>query len=263
MAEPTASALWRLTGEVWESLLRQLPGAVVQLTPHGWLALSGEPVPDFNLVYVDAGPAAEGQLREFGEIIRARNLPVLVALAPAASDQLAPIARELGLQHVGGVPLMVHRSAGEPIEPGGVGQYQVDQITTTEALQVVHGLLHEAFGLPLDSIARFYAPSILTMPDVFVFLTHRAGQPISTVTTTQMGEVVGIWSMATPPEQQRQGAGRATLEAAMAYHRARGGNLFYLLATEVGKPLYDRTSFRTLEETPVWVAGQSTQFPGH
>jgi Tat protein secretion system quality control protein TatD with DNase activity len=67
----------------------------------------------------------------------------------------------------------------------------------------------------------------------------------------------------TPPEQQRQGAGRATLEAAMAYHRAQGTSIFYLGATEAGKPLYERTGFRTLEETPIWVAGHSAQFPGH
>ena len=86
---------------------------------------------------------------------------------------------------------------------------------------------------------------------------------MSTVTTTSGGKVVGIWSMATAPEHQRQGAGRATLAAVMAHHRQRGAGLFYLGATPVGKALYEGAGFRTVEETPIWVAGQSAQFPGH
>jgi GNAT superfamily N-acetyltransferase len=235
----------------------------VRLTPHGWLALTGEPVPDFNLVYVDIGPVAEEQLREFGERIRARGVPVLVALAPAVAEQLAPVASELGLQHIGGIPLMTYRPAGEPHEQRNAGAYQVERIATPEELQVVQRMLSESFGLPQDSIERFYAPAILTVPDTHIFLARRADEPISTVTTTQTGEIVGVWSMATPPGQQRQGAGRAVLGAAMAYHRDRGARLFYLLATAAGMPLYERTGFRTVEETPVWVAGQSAQFPGH
>ena len=261
--EPTGSSLWRLTGETWQALVRQFPGAEVRLTPHGWLALTGEPVPDFNLVYVDVSPVAEEQLREFGERIRARGVPVLVALAPAVADQLGPVAHELGLQHVGGIPLMMHRSPREPHEQRSTELYQVERIATLEELQVVQRLLIESFGLPQDSIERFYAPAILTVPDTHIFLARRAGEPISTVTTAQTGEVVGVWSMATPPGRRRQGAGRAVLEAAMAYHRDRGARLFYLLATAAGMPLYERTGFRTLEETPVWVAGQSAQFPGH
>jgi len=206
---------------------------------------------------------AEEQLREFGERIRVRGVPVLVALAPAIADQVAPLARALGLQHVGAVPLMVHRSAGEPNKQRGAEMYQVERIATLEELQVVQRLLGEAFGLPLESLERFYAAAVLTVPDAHIFLARRAGEPISTVTTTQAGEIVGVWSMATPPGQQRQGAGRAALEAAMAYHRDRGARLFYLLATAAGMPLYERTGFRTLEETPIWVAGQSAQFPGH
>ena len=263
VVEPTASAFWRLAGEAWASLLRGHPGTTVQLTSHGWLALSGEPVPDFNLVYVDEGPAAEEQLREFGQVIRERALPVLVLLARAVADQLAPTARELGLEYVGTLPLMVYQVEGAPTERPSSEPYQVEQVSGEEDLRAVHQLLVSAFGLPLDSIARFYAPSLLAVPDARIFLTRRLGQPISTVTTTGAGEIVGIWSMATPPEQQRQGAGRATLEAAMAYHRAQGTSIFYLGATEAGKPLYERTGFRTLEETPIWVAGHSVQFSGY
>ena len=147
-------------------------------------------------------------------------------------------------------------------ERAGGERYRVDRVTTLEDLGAACRLAADAFGLPLDSVARVLDPGKLATPDVDIFLTRRSGQPVSTVLTTGAGEVIGIWNRGTPPAFQRQGAGRATLEAAMAYHRGRGARLFYLGATPAGKPLYDRAGFRTVEETPIWVAGRSAQFPG-
>ena len=80
---------------------------------------------------------------------------------------------------------------------------------------------------------------------------------MSIVLTTGSGYVIGLWNMGTPPQFQRQGAGRALLEATMAYHLGRGARLFYLGATEVGKSLYERMDFRTLGEAAIWVMGET------
>ena len=69
--------------------------------------------------------------------------------------------------------------------------------------------------------------------------------------------------MGTTSEHQRQGAGRALLDYVIAYHYARGAKLFYILATEAGKPLYERIGFRTISEAAVWVVGHSTQVSSH
>ena len=257
----TASSLWRLAGESLVPWFGGLPTGKGQLAPGGWLALSGEPVADLNLAYVD-GPAAEDQLRAFAEILRELRLPAIVLLARSVSDRLAPAAGQLGLQPVGGLPLMVRGAEAASVERDDGGRYHVARVATPEDLGEVCRLAADAFGLPIDSVARVLDPGKLAAPDVDFFLTRREGQPVSTVLTTGSGEVIGIWNMGTPPEYQRQGAGRATLEAAMAYHRERGARLFYLGATPAGKPLYERAGFRTLEETPVWVAGRSVQFPG-
>lgn len=49
----------------------------------------------------------------------------------------------------------------------------------------------------------------------------------------------------------------------MAEHRARGARAFYLMATPAGKPLYDVIGFQVVVETPIWLVGESTQFPSH
>jgi GNAT superfamily N-acetyltransferase len=102
----------------------------------------------------------------------------------------------------------------------------------------------------------------LTTPGVEYFLAWAGDDPVSTVTTLADGPTVGIWTMATAPARQRQGAGRTLLSHALAHHRARGAELFYLLATEAGQPLYERVGFHTLAEPAVWVSGHSVQVMG-
>ncbi|MDQ3855918.1 MAG: GNAT family N-acetyltransferase, partial [Chloroflexota bacterium] len=137
------------------------------------------------------------------------------------------------------------------------GPYRIDRITEAADLEAVSRLLASAFELPRDSLDRALPPSMLDAPGLALFLAYLEDEPVSTVMTTTTGATVGIWSMATLPERQRQGAGRATLETVIAYHCERGGQRFFLGASPAGKPLYDRIGFRVLEETPLWVAGAS------
>ena len=95
--KPTTSSLWRLAGEAIAVLLRAAPGYEARLTQQTSLILSGEPVADFNLAIIDAGPQSEDWLLQFGQVIQERNLPMIVLLTPEVSDQLAPVAATLSL----------------------------------------------------------------------------------------------------------------------------------------------------------------------
>lgn len=75
------------------------------------------------------------------------------------------------------------------------------------------------------------------------------------------GERVGIYAMATPPNGQRRGGGRAVIENAMKYYQAKGVKRFTLAATEVGFPLYQKLGFEVVAEPYVFILGSSTQFP--
>ena len=257
----TGSDLWQMAVEVLGPWFRLVPEGEVRATDQGWLALSGEPVADLNLGYVDRGPAAAAQLQDFAEAIRSRDVPALVLLSPAVANDLAPTARALGLQPAGSMPLMVFEPAAGSIRPDPAG-YRVEPATAAD-LPAIRQLVASAFSLPRTSVDQVLPPAVLDVPDLTLFLTLRAGEPVSTVAATCHGATIGLWNMATQPERQRQGAGRATLEAAIAYHRARGAQRFYLGATPAGKALYDRVGFQTLEETPIWMAGHSTQYTGH
>ena len=254
--EPTTSYLWRIAGEALALLFRAAPGYEARLTQQASLALSGEPVADLNGAILDEGPQAEERLREFGQVIQARNLPILLLLTEGVSNQLAPVARELGLQYAGQIPLMTYRPSDGRAE---ARTYQVERVENEQNLQAASRIIASAFGFPLESVNRVNGPMLLDGPGVDIFLARQNGNPVSAVASTRAGSTVGIWGMGTSPEFQRKGAGRALLDYVIAYHYEHGIKLFYLIATEAGKPLYERIGFRTIAEAAAWVAGHSTQ----
>jgi GNAT superfamily N-acetyltransferase len=256
-----AKMLWRRAGEDAALLLRAASGYEAMLTPYASLTLSGEPIADLNYAIIDDGPQVEEKLRQFGEVLQARDLPVVAVFTRAVADRLAPTARELGLQHAGSIPFMVYRTQ-KGASVFAQDTYQIDLVDNEQSLEESGDLAARAFDLPLESLRKTFGPLTLDTPEVSIFIARKDGMPVSSVMTTGMGPTIGIWTMATPPEHQRKGAGRAVLEYAIDYHRKRGAGLFYLLATEAGKPLYEKVGFQTLEEGAVWVAGHSTQVSG-
>ena len=84
--KPTTSYLWRLAGEAIAVLVRAAPGYEARLTQQASLILSGEPVAEFDVAIIDRGPKSEDWLRQFGQVIHERNLPVIVFLTAEVSD---------------------------------------------------------------------------------------------------------------------------------------------------------------------------------
>ncbi len=257
--DSSPSIIWRLVGESIGLLFRAAPGYEAHLTPHACLALSGEPAADLNVIVVDGGPEPHACLRTHMERVRSRDLPVMVLLTGKVAEPLAPAAAELGLAHAGGMPLMVCT----PTAPGGGSdRFTVERITSDGERRTAVSLAAAAFSLPPDVVERACGTGLLDAPGFDYFVARRFdGTPVSSVQTTRSGSAVGIWVMATPPQHQRQGAGRALLEGVMAHHLERGAELFYLGATAAGLPLYESVGFHTIDEAAVWLRGESTQVP--
>jgi GNAT superfamily N-acetyltransferase len=244
-------------GESIALLFRAAPGYEVRMTPHAAMVLTGEPAADLNCGIIDRGPEPEASLRAFVGRVRQRDLPVMMLLADEVAGALGPVAAELGLHHAGQMPLMVCRPS---VPGGGPGRFSVERITSDKERREAVALAAAAFSLPPDSFERAFGQGLLDAPGFDCFLAREGdGTPVSSVQTTRNGPAVGIWVMATAPQQQRKGAGRALLEHVIAYHLDRGAGYFYLGATQVGLPLYERTGFRTIAEAAVWLLGSSTQ----
>jgi hypothetical protein len=132
-------------------------------------------------------------------------------------------------------------------------------------MSIVGDLVASAFAIDRAWADRtFAAASLLDAPAFSFYVAYRGDVPMSAVCSSGAGSTVGIWTMSTPPDKQRQGAGRAVLLAAMQDHVKRGAETFYLIATAAGKPLYDNLGFKTVDELSIWLVGESSsQFPAH
>jgi GNAT superfamily N-acetyltransferase len=251
--------LWRLVGDGLALCMRGARNYAARLTPDAALALSGEAVADLNYAVIGSGPAPEARLREFSHAITTDRLPIVLILAPEVTQPLASLAQDMGFRHVGSMPLMIHEA---PLAPAAEATYQVARVADADTLREANAVAARAFALPEDAAQRAFGPPLLAAPGVELFLARQGSTPVSSVQTTRFGASVGIWTMATLPQHQRKGAGRALLQQVMQHHRDGGATLFYLCATQAGYPLYERLGFHTVSQCAVWVAGQSTQVPG-
>ncbi|MBV9599351.1 MAG: GNAT family N-acetyltransferase [Chloroflexi bacterium] len=253
--------------EVWAAARRHLAMVAVNLPdPHvvlrgpALLLITGAPAPDFNMALLEAAPMAETILREFVALVRAADVPALFMLSSTTDTSLRAVAHEAGLSEAGSAPLMVLTDL-PAVTAGRTDAFAVETVADPTRLAHVADLVAAGFGLDRDWVGRvFAAPSLLNAPGVTYFLASHAGEPYSTVTTTGTQGMVGIWSMATAPEHQRRGAGRAVLQAALDHHLAHGADAFYLVATPAGKPLYDAVGFETVDDLAIWVTSHSAQF---
>ncbi|MDP3749045.1 MAG: GNAT family N-acetyltransferase [Phenylobacterium sp.] len=227
-----------------------VPGVEMHMTRNCILGLTGEPSADFNMLTLGHNPDAEGFLTQSVGRARARGLPLLGMMSPHVVETLAPVAIGLGMTQVGTAPLMVLR-AGVTIQRGQ--PLKVSRALGPALVGAAGDLVAAAFSSPRDVIARCIDVVVTETAGVETYLGSGDDGPICTVSVTPTGNTAGISLMATAPEHQRQGAGRALLSHVIEDYRARGVVRFYLTATEAGLPLYASLGFETIAELSAWI----------
>jgi GNAT acetyltransferase-like protein len=257
----TATNLWTTARRDLAVFGGYIDGAEMRMRSNAILAITGGPTADFNMAMFDEGSDEDAIFEEFLDRMTALALPGIFMLSSAAGRRLGPIAAATGLVEGGTAPMMARPATALPAPSS---DFAVERVTDPAGMAVFSSLSASAFGLDrMWNDRTFGSPSLLEAPGFEVFIARRGDEPMSAVATTGTHVTIGIWSMSTPPEKQRQGAGRAVLLAAMDYHRKRGAVTFYLIATPAGKPLYDSLGFKTVDDIAIWVVGHSSQFSGH
>ena len=226
------------------------PGVELHVTRRCVLGLIDEPAADFNRLILGADPQAEGFLVRAAALAKARGRPLVATMSPRAADTLAPVATRLGFVPVGAAPLMVLR-AGTPVEPGR--PMKVARALGPELTQVAGDLIAAAFDTPREVIARCIDVCMTPAAGVETYVAWGDDGPMCTVSVTPTGDTGAISRMATPPEHQRKGAGRALLSHVIDDYRRRGMTRFHLGATEAGRPLYESLGFEVVADLPVWM----------
>ena len=123
-------------------------------------------------------------------------------------------------------------------------------------------------GLTADADEREFSQALESVQgrglDVLLIVDEgaEAGRVLGCGIFVRSDDHVGIYTMATPVENQRRGVGGAVLATAMAHYQHDGVTRFTLGATEQGFGLYERMGFEVVSRPEVFVIGQSTQFSG-
>jgi len=230
-----------------------IPGAVSEVSDGHWLLLSGAPSPDVNLVLVHSsdGEVLEAALATVNRV----GAPSLVCLAGEASEE----GLASSWQAVGTMPFM---QADLAAVPQGVDQRV--RVAGPDDVEVAVDLLMEAYGMD-QVVARIAVEPVLTgltegSSDMRYWLLVEDGVPVSTVLDARAEDVITLWCMGTPERFGRRGFGRALLAHVLHAARQDGMTEGLLGATPAGKPLYEATGWRTVEEWRLFVNAASVQF---
>jgi GNAT superfamily N-acetyltransferase len=251
--------LIRLMARASVAQMSHAPGFELHMTRDCVLALTGEPLADFNTLSLGSGPHAEAFLTRSVDRVRARRLPLLTTMSPHVAEALAPAAAKLGLTAAGTAPLMVRRASAS-VRP--TRAIKVDRAVGPELVAIVGDIVAAAFGAPREAVARGIDAGITATSDAAWYLGWSDDRPVSVVCVTPAGDTAGIFSMGTLPAHQRQGAGGALLAQVIDRYRARGVGRFYLVASDAGRPLYASLGFAKIADLSAWVLGHSTQVGG-
>lgn len=226
------------------------PGVELHMTRSCILGLTDEPLADHNRLTIGADPDAKGFLVRAVARARERGRPLQAVMSPLAAETLAPLAMRLGFTAVGTAPLMVLR----PDVPVQLDRpIKVVRALGPELVGIAGDLIAAAFDEPRDVIARCIDVSMSETSGVETYIAWGDNGPMCTVSVTPTGDTGGISLMATPPEHQRKGIGRALLSQVLDDFRRRGVKRFHLGATEAGRPLYTSLGFELIADLTVWI----------
>jgi GNAT superfamily N-acetyltransferase len=228
------------------------PGVELHMTRNCVLGLTDEPLADFNRLTLGADPDAEGFLIRSAARAKERGRPLTAVMSPHVAETLAPVAAQLGFSAVGTAPLMVLRPnvAVQPSRPTNIVR-----ALGPELVGIAGDLIAAAFDEPRDVIARCIDVCVTPTAGVQTYIAWGDEGPMCTVSVTPTGDTAGISLMATPPEHQCKGMGRALLSWLIDDYRRRGVERFHLGATEAGRPLYTSLGFELVADLSVWTLG--------
>jgi GNAT superfamily N-acetyltransferase len=252
----TSSEMLMQTARDVARLFGHGPAADCRMLPHGGVAVSGASACDLNMIFLTPGATGE----ECGQALAAvqqKGVDAILVVDEGAQDLCAWANRE-GLHCVGQMPMM-EREAGE-VRPSS--KFHVRRAGSDEA-GTANRLAAAAFALDEAACNLAMAAGAFETAEVDLWLAEDQSHPVGCGIFIRSGEHAGIYTMATHPDQQRRGVGRAVLETAMAHYQDRGVKRFTLGATEKGYPLYSHVGFEVVTRPYIYVIGASTQFPGH
>ena len=210
-------------------------------------------IPQANGVWVDGpddGPAASA-LEASLETIRAGGVAPGVITRDHRFPRVEAEARRLGLTTVEREPGMVVTPVGfRPPEGSGPSLVRVGE--DEDLLAVAKDVTTRGFEAPPEMFDSLFS-SKMRAEGLDLWLAYVDGEPVSTAFGQVLGDAVGIFDVATPPEHRRKGyAAWVTAQAVRTGFEA-GAAFGYLQSSEPGFGVYRALGFEQVCEYRLFV----------
>ena len=248
-ADTVASALV----STWEHLVIALP--------HGWVrresglmaGVTGVAVPTLNGVWSERLAPDEGLVEASLDEIAGLGLPYCLQLRPGAPERLTALAEQRGMVKEEPIPLMALEGTRGPEAAGVVTPLRIRQLAPDEAF--LHAsIAARGFETSEEPFAQLMTPEMLRRPGARCYVGMIGDDVVTTGVGVTLGDFVGIFNVATPPEHRHHGFGAAVAARAASDGFASGARWAYLQSSRAGHGIYVRLGYVDLERWDCWVA---------
>jgi N-acetylglutamate synthase len=237
----------------WQHLTSALPGAWSRRDGGAIAWVSGVGLPTLNGVWAERADPDPDAVAGLLDRVKAAGRPYCLQLRPGASAALAGLAAARAMSLQMQIPVMAMADPAALTRARAPAGLELRELIPEQARR--HASVAAAgFEAPQERFEQLITPDLLRLPGVRCYLDEMDGQAVTTGMGVTVGDFVGIFNVATPPEHRRQGYGAAVTVRAVADGLAAGAAWCWLQSSPPGYATCTRLGFQTVETWPCWVS---------
>ena len=250
-----------LEHENWIAYLRGVVSCTsgAQVTRVGGVVtiLTGLPFDWFNQVLIEREEATAAAVLAGVAQARDRGDRFVVRLRVGIDDRFISTLTQAGLVPEHGDTLTPGMVAF-PIDHGAIASQaspglEIRRVTDLAGIDAHRKAVTDGFGSDTGVALGTACADLLDRPDCVVYVGYAGGAAVVSGLGWRTGRTIGVYSIATIASARRRGYG-ATMTARVVADGVDGGcDVAALQASEMGRPVYERLSFRTVVRYAAYV----------
>lgn len=207
------------------------------------------PVPSFNGVWAETD-AAEMELESVLREIEQMGLPFGAIVRANRTLAVEAAARRLGLTQAERVPGMAVTQS--ELTRKAVKGLEIIPVETASTRAQALAVAAAGFEVPAELLGTMYLREVAEIEGTTYYLARHHGNNVATAIGCEIDGTVGIFNVATPPEQRRRGYGAAVTARVAHDAFTAGADLAWLQSSGVGESVYTSLGFREVETYTVF-----------
>ncbi|MFG2358817.1 GNAT family N-acetyltransferase [Streptomyces sp. NPDC048521] len=231
------------------------PGGLYRAGAHGTSELiTGAAMPFLNGVVSTARTADAEEIAAFAASPALESVAWSVQVrGEQVDDRIVATAAGHGLGQRMHLPFMLKELDESDLAAPGAGDVKVRRLLGDEG-DLYRAALAVGYEGPEEIFAVFSSRDLMEHPSMRAYVAEEDGVPVATSFGVLVGDHVGVFNIAVPPEYRRRGYGRAATAAVLRDGYEAGARTAFLHASDLGVPLYQTMGFHIAENWTLFIA---------